>query len=583
MNHTRGFAAVTALSLVATLWSASTAAVTPRVEQTNAAANPPLAGRDPVQVRVSLDPGERAGEPADWWLYAETPVGPFSWEPQGGWVASETPIPLQARLVGFDGFEALDYLLPEGDYTIHFGVDDNQDGLLDLTWSEPLAFTVCPFSENLSPFESGNIGAIERDGDGMRWNLAMRSDNDNCTLRDSWRTWWYALIEPPVAAPVTIELTRRGWPYYYLPVYSYDGITWHRPSEAEVTQPEPYSLRMETRFEQPRVALARFYPYTLSDQQAYLSTLEGNPYVTIEEIGRSAEGRAIQMVSLTDPARADAEKRRVWIHARSHPAETGGSFLLEGLIDFLLGGGEEARLALENLIFNIVPMHNVDGVVAGNYRTTPESRNLEVEWRRDPDDPMELLPTAALEAGVLRDTVAELAARGPAFSVALNLHSSNSEPDIRPFFFPHFGPESAGYDSAEAALWAKQVDFITQVARFHGRERVEPLPTEGGASFVSKAYPESWWWANFGETVMAITIETTYGRAGYAPDWITPGHLRTFGANVATALLAHHGLESVAMSAVAPVSETELRRADRRSALRYPHLHPADDPNEMKE
>ena len=82
---------------------------------------------------------------------------------------------------------------------------------------------------------------------------------------------------------------------------------------------------------------------------------------------------------------------------------------------------------------------------------------------------------------------------------------------------------------------------------------------------------------------MAITVETTYGRAGYAPEWITPDHLRAFGANVAKALMAYHGLESSAMRAVAPVAEEELRRSGRRSTLHYPHLYPVDDPGEMKE
>lgn len=569
--------------ILTTLWTVGAHAVTPRVDHANASANPPLAGRDPVRVQVSLDPGPLAGDPADWWLHADTPVGPFSWSPGGEWVVSDTPIALQAPLVGFDGYEVIDLLLPAGDYSIHFGVDGNQDGIQDMGWSDQLDFTVCPFSENLSLFESGNIGAIESSANGTQWNLAMRPDNDNCTLRQSWRTWWYAHIDPPTDTPVTIDLTNRGWPYYYLPVYSYDGVTWQRPSEAEVTQPDTYSLRIEREFAQPSVALARFYPYTLSDLNTYLAAIVGDPNVAISEIGQSVEGRAIEMVTLTDPALPDANKQRIWIHARSHPAETGGSFLLEGLIDFLLDGSEEARLALENLIFNIVPMHNVDGVVAGNYRTTPESRNLEVEWRRDLNDPTTVLASSAVEALVLQRTVAELAAEGPAFTTALNLHSSNSEPDIRPFFYPHFGPASAGYSASEAALWEKQVAFITQIARFHGTDLIEPLPSEGGSSFVTKWYPESWWWAAHADTVNAITVETTYGRAGYAPDWITPDHLRTFGANIAKALMAQHGLETRAMAEIAPVSEASLRQVERRDRLRYPERHPADDPDEGKE
>jgi murein tripeptide amidase MpaA len=54
--------------------------------------------------------------------------------------------------------------------------------------------------------------------------------------------------------------------------------------------------------------------------------------------------------------------------SRVHPGESMSSFVIEYLIDYLVGNSVEARILRENFVFYIVPMLNIDGVVNGNYR-----------------------------------------------------------------------------------------------------------------------------------------------------------------------------------------------------------------------
>ena len=55
--------------------------------------------------------------------------------------------------------------------------------------------------------------------------------------------------------------------------------------------------------------------------------------------------------------------------ARQHPGETPGSFIMEGMLDFLTDtNNEEAKYLRQNYVFKIIPMVNPDGVVHGNYR-----------------------------------------------------------------------------------------------------------------------------------------------------------------------------------------------------------------------
>ena len=70
---------------------------------------------------------------------------------------------------------------------------------------------------------------------------------------------------------------------------------------------------------------------------------------------------------------------------RTHPGEVGSSFLLEGLLDYLASDAPLAKRMRAKLIFTVLPMLNIDGVVAGNNRVSPRGINLEGKWY--PPDP----------------------------------------------------------------------------------------------------------------------------------------------------------------------------------------------------
>lgn len=61
-------------------------------------------------------------------------------------------------------------------------------------------------------------------------------------------------------------------------------------------------------------------------------------------------------------------KKGVFISARVHPGESNSSWIMKGIIDFLVSSAPEARVLRENFVFKIVPMLNPDGVINGNYR-----------------------------------------------------------------------------------------------------------------------------------------------------------------------------------------------------------------------
>ena len=61
-------------------------------------------------------------------------------------------------------------------------------------------------------------------------------------------------------------------------------------------------------------------------------------------------------------------KKGVFISARIHPGESNASWMMKGVIEFLVGNTPEARALRDNFVFKIVPIINPDGVINGNYR-----------------------------------------------------------------------------------------------------------------------------------------------------------------------------------------------------------------------
>ena len=53
-----------------------------------------------------------------------------------------------------------------------------------------------------------------------------------------------------------------------------------------------------------------------------------------------------------------------------HPGETVSSFVIKGVIDFLISDSKMASAMRERFIFKIIPMLNPDGVIHGNYRSS---------------------------------------------------------------------------------------------------------------------------------------------------------------------------------------------------------------------
>ena len=222
-------------------------------------------------------------------------------------------------------------------------------------------------------------------------------------------------------------------------------------------------------------------------------------YVSVQSIGRSVENRDIWELIITSDSTPTTHRRTVTIHARTHPHETQSWWVCEQIINVLLSDNPWANYLRENCRFHIIPMYNPDGVEEMNTRENHNGVDLEREWDK---------PNAQPETVALKRRYLELMNSETPIEVALNLHSS-SDPERYFWFHDHTG------SSEEFANLERQ--FIAGVRTWFQRI----MPWDYKVSWKDQTpshFPESWFWLNYGTSVMALTYEDVFSHNLSTPD-----------------------------------------------------------------
>ncbi|KAL4469431.1 hypothetical protein ABPG74_004684 [Tetrahymena malaccensis] len=134
------------------------------------------------------------------------------------------------------------------------------------------------------------------------------------------------------------------------------------------------------------VYFAYSYPYTYSDLNNYLKKIEEDPKKSQfihRKIGcKTLAKNNMDVITITSSCNIKRDKRKlVYFMARQHPGEVTGSFIIEGVINYLIEDTPEAELLRQHYVFKIIPMINPDGVIHGNNRCSLAGIDLNRKWR----------------------------------------------------------------------------------------------------------------------------------------------------------------------------------------------------------
>ena len=82
-------------------------------------------------------------------------------------------------------------------------------------------------------------------------------------------------------------------------------------------------------------------------------------------------GNDVEMLIVTNfqsSPESIALRKAIILTGRIHPGETNASYVMNGVIEYLVNDEEKAELLRNTFVFKIIPMLNPDGVITGNYR-----------------------------------------------------------------------------------------------------------------------------------------------------------------------------------------------------------------------
>ncbi len=236
-------------------------------------------------------------------------------------------------------------------------------------------------------FDGGSIGKVTAVSD-SHLRLAVKGDRDQ-DGRNRQANWYYFRVDG-AKGPITLDLVDLPGEYNYqpnrgavtkdtAPWWSEDGRTWKPIRETEYDAAEPF-LRLYLKPGTDRFWVAHVPPYTNENLTRLLDGFGQSRFLRNEVIGKSAGGREIPLLTITDPSVADDRKKVLWWMFRQHAWEAGSSWTGEGMIRFLLSDDPQAGEIRRGAVIKILPLCDPDGVAEGKVRFNRFGYDLNRNW-----------------------------------------------------------------------------------------------------------------------------------------------------------------------------------------------------------
>jgi hypothetical protein len=263
-----------------------------------------------------------------------------------------------------------------------------------------LSFTASAQIKVSTSFPGGNLGKIEfLSPTHLRLSVQGQADHDG---RNRQADWYSFKLTGLPKEPVTIDLVDLAGEYDYKapafsvtkgtrPVFSADGVEWGHFSDSQVSwDPKEPHLTLHFTPQSKQLWIAHVPPF--AKPVAYRG-----PDLERQVVGKSVEGRDIELLTITNREIPEARKKVIWLMFRQHAWEAGSSWVADGAIRRLLSA--EGAFLRDEAIFKIFPMADPDGVAAGRVRYNKNGYDLNRNW--DVDDPTLMPEIAAQKKAIL--------------------------------------------------------------------------------------------------------------------------------------------------------------------------------------
>jgi hypothetical protein len=288
---------------------------------------------------------------------------------------------------------------------------------------------------------------------------------------------------------------------------SFDGVTWQH---TELGEKRPNGMLWRVKATGPTVWLAWGPPFTPHDASALVKELvDGHSFAEAFPLARTREGRDVPAVRMHTGGAAGADCFGVWVEARQHAWESGGSWVCRGFAEWLAGADEAARWLREHAEVFIVPIMDLDHVATGDggKEALPQDHNR--DWSDAPHWP---------EVAAAQKRLAALASEHR-LDVFLDLHNPAAG-DLGSYFY-------TGEDSLLQAAGLRQRQRFLTLAREHltGPIPYDPKTRSSGAGYhpLWRQISNNWVSVHGHPHTVALCLETAWN----TPASTSEGYLAT--------------------------------------------------------
>nr|WP_298929457.1 M14-type cytosolic carboxypeptidase [uncultured Erythrobacter sp.] len=210
----------------------------------------------------------------------------------------------------------------------------------------------------------------------FRLTIAPEDDGDiNCSA-------WYAFrVNAARKTRITVDLDYTKCGHRYWPKTSTDGVNWEfmKPKYVKVEgERGERTARLTLKVDETPLFVAAQEIFPPSIYEAWLDRLEQMPSATVSLLGRSAQGRKIELLRIADPNTTPRET--VVLVGRQHPPEVTGALAMLPFVETIMGDSEIAKAYRSRFETLAVPLLNPDGVVHGHWRHNTGGVDLNRDW-----------------------------------------------------------------------------------------------------------------------------------------------------------------------------------------------------------
>ncbi len=272
----------------------------------------------------------------------------------------------------------------------------------------------------------GNGIYCSNDFDGARLNgVVLTHDTvitvlitaENTPINES--PWYSFKIWADSAKRIQLKITySEGVAHRYFPKISHDGKNWnlldsayYLTDTASISKKEPPKFcSMSLSVDTDTTWISAQELITSKDISNWATRLSEKSFVRLTEIGKSREGKPINLLQIGNPE----SDNLIIVLSRQHPPEVSGWLAMKWFVETLCVENEKAENFRNEYCIYVVPLVNPDGVDNGQWRHNAGGIDLNRDWE-DFNQP---------ETRAVRDFIQKKVADGGKIYFAVDFHSS---------------------------------------------------------------------------------------------------------------------------------------------------------------